>query len=70
MISFDDRISSFIIVIIAERRANKRKGGKEGGSGIKYIMIFISKHDSFNKHLWNMSPCETSHCRRFWIFNI
>lgn len=48
MISFDDRISSFIIVIIARQEREER-------ARIKYIMIFYRKHDSTNKHLWNLS---------------
>lgn len=53
MISFDDRISSFIIVIIAHQEREERR--------IKYIMIFYREHDSANKHLWKFeTQLETS----------
>lgn len=46
MISFydDDRILSLLLLSSRARISRER--------GIKYIMIFIARHDSFNKHLW------------------
>lgn len=44
MISFDDdRISSLLLLSSCARKSRERE--------IKYIMIFITRHDSFNKHL-------------------